>query len=387
MEDKLNSYKEECNTHSIEPLPSIIRYFEAAGDLTELVIHGNDKYNFHQRVTDEHLDPLLIVLSSDAENILTIDLRYNLLTDIGATTLRDFLKSTKNLKKLNLVGNNIGSNGAKHLAAALKDIKTLEYLNVNGNHIETDGCIGITELIFYNAQLRYFNLGNNDIKYDGIIALANVIGYNSTVQVLNMENPSLPSSPGGQEWTPHIGKMLANNIGLLKLSLRKYKLRCDGTYTIMKQLMENKKLQVLDLGANEISVEGCMAIANFLKQEDCVLEGLQLPNNKAGDLGAKAIAQALAVNKSLRYLDFTYNNINDDGLSRIAESLSINSILQILKLFGHNYFGQESMSLFFKLQAKKPKYYLDFTVYIVDEHYDMGYVDNGVNKTWTLYDD
>jgi Ran GTPase-activating protein (RanGAP) involved in mRNA processing and transport len=384
MEDKVNTYKEECSSHSIEPLASIVRYFESVGDLTELAIHGNDKYNFHARVTDQHLVPLLAVLSPNAENILTIDLRYNLLTDTGITNLSDFLKLTKSLKKLNLMGNDIGPKGAKDLATVLKDIKTLEYLNVNGNHIETDGCIAITELIFYNTQLTYFNLGNNDIKYDGIIALANVIGYNSTVQVLNMENPSLPSSPGGQEWTPHIGKMLANNIGLLKLSLRKYKLRCDGTYTIMKQFMENKKLQVLDLGANEISVEGCMAIANFLKQEDCVLEGLQLPNNKAGDLGAKAIAQALSTNKSLRYLDFAYNNINDDGLSRIAESLNINTTLQILKLFGHNYFGQESMSLFFKLQAKKPKYYLDFTVYIVDEHYDMGYIDNGPNKTWTL---
>eukprot|EP00826_Nyctotherus_ovalis_P065312 TRINITY_DN9598_c0_g1_i5.p1 TRINITY_DN9598_c0_g1~~TRINITY_DN9598_c0_g1_i5.p1 ORF type:complete len:372 (+),score=97.59 TRINITY_DN9598_c0_g1_i5:104-1219(+) len=371
----------------MEPLPSIIRYLEAGGDLTALVIHGNDKHNFHQRVTDEHLVPLLATLSPGAEKIVKIDLRYNLLNDNGAKSFADFLKLTTSLTTLNLLGNDIGPAGAKEIAAALKDIKSLEYLNINGNHIGTDGCIAITELIFYNTQLKYFNLGNNDIKYDGIIALANVIGYNSTVQILNMENPSLPSSPGGQEWTPHIGKMLANNIGLQKISLRKYKLRCDGTYTIMKQLMENKKLQVLDLGANEISVEGCMAIANFLKQEDCVLEGLLLPNNKAGDLGAKATAQALAVNKSLRYLDFTYNNVNDDGLARIAESLAINSALQILKLFGHNYFGQEAMGLFFKLQTKKPKYFLDFTVYIVDDHYDMGYVDNGPNKTWTLYDD
>lgn len=387
MEDMIKTYKEECASHSIEPLTSIIRYFETTKDFSELVIHGNDKYNFHARVTDEQLVPLLAILNPVSETITRIDFRYNLITDTGANTLSEFIKLTKNITYLNLLGNGISSTGAKELAAALKDSSKLSYLNINGNQIGTDGCIAITELIFYNTQLKHLDLGNNEIKYDGIIALANVIGYNYTVEILNMENPSFPLSPGGQEWAPHIGKMIANNIGLHKLSLRKYKLRCDGTYTIMKQLMENSKLKVLDLGANEISVEGCTAIANFLKQEGCVLEGLQLPNNKAKDIGAKVISQALAVNKSLCYLDFTYNNINDDGLSRLAESLNINNSIQIVKLFGHNYFGQESMGLFFKLQTKKPKYWLDFVVYIVDDHYDMGYVDNGPNKEWTLYDD
>ena len=115
-----------------------------------------------------------------------------------------------------------------------------------------------------------------------------------------------------------------------------------------------------------------------------MLEGLQIANNKAGDLGAKNIAQALAVNKSLCYLDFTFNNIHDDGLSRIAESLDINAKLQVLKLYGHNYFGQESMGLFFKLQEKKPKGWIDFEVVVVDDHYDLAYVDNEVNKIWTL---
>eukprot|EP00831_Metopus_contortus_P023630 TRINITY_DN20816_c0_g1_i4.p1 TRINITY_DN20816_c0_g1~~TRINITY_DN20816_c0_g1_i4.p1 ORF type:complete len:146 (-),score=43.45 TRINITY_DN20816_c0_g1_i4:15-452(-) len=85
---------------------------------------------------------------------------------------------------------------------------------------------------------------------------------------------------------------------------------------------------------------------------------------------AKTMAQALAVNKSLCYFDFTYNNIHDDGLSRLGESLDINATLLKLKLFGHNYFGQEALDLFFKLQDKKPTGWVDFQVYIVDDHFD-----------------
>jgi len=51
---------------------------------------------------------------------------------------------------------------------------------------------------------------------------------------------------------------------------------------------------------------------------------LHLANNKASDYGAKAIAQALAVNKSLLHIDMTYNNINDFGLTLFAQALTHN---------------------------------------------------------------
>ena len=383
----LEQYVQHCSTLKMEPLASVKRFLKTVAKAPfELVIHGNDKYNFHERITDHHLEPLLHAITPCTPCMTKIDLRYNLLTDAGIKILSEFLSHGKEVEYINLKGNSIGSAGAEQLAAALKGSDKLTYLSLNGNSIGTDGCIAITELIFSNPKLKHLDIGNNDIKYDGIIALANVIGSNYTIETLNMENPSFLFFAVGQEWATHIGKMLANSIGLQKLSLRKYKLRCDGIYTIMEHLMENNKLRVLDLSANEISVEGCSAVAKFLKQEGCVLEGLALANNKAGDLGAKAISQALAVNKSLCYLDFTYNQIKDDGLSRLAESLEVNEKLQVVKLYGHNFFGQEAMGLFFKLQDKKPKSWIDFTVYVVDDHYDMGYADHGVNHAWTLYD-
>ena len=112
--------------------------------------------------------------------------------------------------------------------------------------------------------------------------------------------------------------MFQNNMGLQKLSLQKHKLRDDGVYIMMEHLLENNTLRVLDLNANEISFRGCEAIAKYLKGENCILESLQLSNNKCADYGAKAIAQALAVNRSLVHLDMTYNNIEDLGLTLFA---------------------------------------------------------------------
>ena len=86
----------------------------------------------------------------------------------------------------------------------------------------------------------------------------------------------------------------------------------------MDKLRENNTLKVLDLNANEISFQGCEAIAKYLKSENCSLEALHLANNKCSDFGAKAIAQALAVNKSLIHIDMTYNDIKDYGLTFFA---------------------------------------------------------------------
>lgn len=86
----------------------------------------------------------------------------------------------------------------------------------------------------------------------------------------------------------------------------------------MEHLLENNTLKVLDLNSNEISFRGCEAIAKYLKSDNCQLESLHLAGNKCSDYGAKAIAQAIAVNKNLVHLDMTYNQINDMGLTLYA---------------------------------------------------------------------
>jgi Ran GTPase-activating protein (RanGAP) involved in mRNA processing and transport len=180
--------------------------------------------------------------------------------------------------------------------------------------------------------------------------------------------------------------MFQNNEGLSKLSIRKHRLRDDGIYIIMEHLLENTNLKVLDLNCNEISFKGCEAIAKYLRSEACTLESLHLATNKASDYGAKAIAQALAVNKSLIHIDMTYNQINDFGLTLFAQSLSHNSTLMSFKLFGNN-FGQECLKLFSALldndQRENP-WFPDFVVYWVDDHYEMAYLETSIEKETDL---
>lgn len=88
-----------------------------------------------------------------------------------------------------------------------------------------------------------------------------------------------------------------------------------------EHLLDNNRLRILDLSCNKINFKGCEAIGKFLYGANCVLESLNLANNRTGHHGAKAIATALSKNRTLRHLDMTTNDIDDDGLRMLGEAL------------------------------------------------------------------
>jgi Ran GTPase-activating protein (RanGAP) involved in mRNA processing and transport len=280
---------------------------------------------------------------------------------------------------LNLQGNTIEINGAQYLAEALKNCELLQYLNLNGNKIQTDGAMNVTELLFSHKKLLELNLGNNDINHDGVIGILSVLNCsNYTLEMLNIDNPDY--STICQSTAIHFGKMFQNNLGIQKLSMQKHKMRCAGVFTIMEYLLENNTLRVLHLTANDIRFQGCESIAKYLKSETWTLESLHLGANEWGNYGAKAIAQALPVNKSLIHLDMSHNQIEDFGLMQLAQALGENSTIMSIKFFGNN-FDQDSLDLFYELfrQERENQWYPDFIVYIVDTHYEMAYLETALD--------
>lgn len=163
-------------------------------------------------------------------------------------------------------------------------------------------------------------MGDTGLDIDGVICVTSVLNWNnSSLRSLNLDAPEYKSI--GQECAIHYAKMLQVNRGLEKLSLRKNQLNCDAIYTIKQLCLENNRIRVVDLSANKIAFKGAEAIHDILTSKFCVLESLNLANNRLGHYGAKAISQALAKNRTLVHLDLTHNSIDDNGLKMIAESL------------------------------------------------------------------
>lgn len=76
----------------------------------------------------------------------------------------------------------------------------------------------------------------------------------------------------------------------------------------------------------------------------------------------------------------SHNQIEDAGLMQIAQALAENSTIMSIKFFG-NHFGQNCLELFYELfrQERENQWYPDFIVYVVDEHFEMAYLETALD--------
>lgn len=207
--DIINLYKQKAEQAGMQPHDAFIQYLEETydeNDSLDIVIPGNHKYMFTDRITDDHLILICSTLERYAIHIDEIDLRYNMITDIGARALGNLISKSVRLLNLNLMGNHIKSEGAQYLAESLKECPSLQSLNFNLNKIKTGGAMMVTELLFTHDKLVSLSLGNNKIDHDGIIGILSVLNSsNYTLTELNIDNPVYRTIC--QSVAIHFGKM------------------------------------------------------------------------------------------------------------------------------------------------------------------------------------
>ena len=134
--------------------------------------------------------------------------------------------------------------------------------------------------------------------------------------------------------------MLNTWFSVSELQLIRCKLGYDGARAIAEALHINTTLKTIDLSWNGIGDDGARTIAEALGKNS-TLQMLLLWNNNVGADGARAIADALRVNSTLQKLDLWYNNVGDDGAMAVAEALRVNSTLHVLSL-GDNDVGDDT---------------------------------------------
>ncbi|XP_019388254.1 PREDICTED: leucine-rich repeat-containing protein 34 isoform X2 [Crocodylus porosus] len=305
-----------------------------------LKIAGNNRLVPVQKITDEDLYVLVCILPKNIF-ITGLDLRYNVLTDVGAKHIAKLLQENSSLRYLNLMFNEIGTSGAELIAKALHGTQSL-------------------------------------------VAMATVLNQNKAIKAVNLSRPILYSQE--EDTTVHIALMLKNNSCLVELHLCKHEIKNFGVEQLCEALYENCSLKYLDLSCNKITRDGVKFLGELLKRNQ-TLEILDLHSNRIEDDGAIYLSEALALyNGTLQALAVVSNNISGKGLVALSDALKTNTVLSYIYIWG-NKFDEATCMAFsdvLKTGRLKPNC-TDVDPYEVDGHIYLAELSHGLKKHyyWT----
>ena len=120
-----------------------------------------------------------------------------------------------------------------------------------------------------------------------------------------------------------------------------YEMNDADCILIANALTVNRSVRDLKLSRNEITSKGCQAIAEILKSNKTI-KYLEICRNNLRDEGVKFICEALMINKTLRQLDISQIQISISGCALVAQFLRINQTLTLIDI-GDNDLGDDGI--------------------------------------------
>lgn len=248
----------------------------------------------------------------------------------------DSLSSDPKVKHL-LLGNNICGNELGYaIGKFIKSGKSaLTTWYIAGNNLDENGIAPICEALCGDNQVKQLWLKRNPIYASGIPHIVNMLNHNTYLKVLDLTNIGLMDD----------GAVILFNG--TNATLEYMYLGCNGltekTSNVIAERLHLTVLKQIALGCNRLGCIGAKYLANALIHPKCPLELLEIASCGIGENGAKYIADALKINKSLIELNIGYLKATSDleevpnlfgsiGATYIADMLSVNKTLRSLDL-------------------------------------------------------
>ncbi|XP_061049433.1 leucine-rich repeat-containing protein 34 isoform X4 [Eubalaena glacialis] len=351
-------YYELCMEKSQEIKPFIVHILQEVDEEIEKGLVGitlNVAGNCHlmpvERVTGEDFWILCRILKNNPY-INGLDVRYNLISDVGASYAAKLLQKQHNLIYLNLMFNDIGPEGGELIAKALHKNTTLKHLRMTGNKIENKGGMFFAAMLQINSSLEKLDVGDCDLE----------------------------------ESTVHLGHMLKENQCLAELHMCKHDIKNCGMKQLCDALYLNRSLRYLDVSCNKITQDGMVCLANVLKS-NTTLEVIDLSFNRIENAGANYLSDALAShNRTLKALSVVSNNIEGEGLVALSQSMKTNPTLSNIYIWG-NKFDEATRVAYSDLihMGRLKSDNTDVEPFVVDGHVYLAEVSNGLKRHyyWT----
>jgi hypothetical protein len=213
--------------------------------------------------------------------------------------------------ELHLEHYGMGDDLIEHLATALQFLPHLSYVNIADNNLTDWGLVNVINTIVNVKHLLILDMSHNKIGTDTADALASYLRGNPLLQRLILSKTDIDDFEGEM-----FVKAIHHSTHLVELNLSMNEL---GNQEVLNSVRPNTTTAPEEL-------------ANLLNQSYCPLRELNLAWNVIRLDSAMALAQSLAINESLLFLDLSYNCIGPEGGRVIGESLFENRTLQTLLL-------------------------------------------------------
>lgn len=103
---------------------------------------------------------------------------------------------------------------------------------------------------------------------------------------------------------------------------------------LLSGLVQNDKVQHLDLSHNKIRAQGCLSLSAYLRQTKS-LKTLNLCDNNVRTEGCSYLSIALRQNTSLRELSLRLNRLSDETGKILFDAITENEVLEYINLSGN----------------------------------------------------
>ncbi|CAF0945032.1 unnamed protein product [Didymodactylos carnosus] len=216
------------------PIEVVLQHLSSMTQLSSLTFSSSRGYLniIHTETVIEQATAIIAKVLEVNKTLIQLDLRHNVISDIGGRALAKALKVNGTLTHLDLEDNEMSNRGCEAFAVALKVNKTLTLLNLGRNRISVRGAEALAEALKVNKTLTQLKLESNKISVRGSEMLAEALRLNKTLTQLDL--------------------------GWNGISDR-------GSEALAEALKVNKTLTQLGLGWNRIADRGSEVLAEALK--------------------------------------------------------------------------------------------------------------------------
>lgn len=253
---------------------------------------------------------------------------------IAASLLAGISENDNELQTVKLSQNGLTEDDLESLSHALRSNHTITELDLEDNDITADGALLLARGLTSHRKLSTLRLGLNPLGAEGMEHIANALrGHRLLCFSMNDAQVGDLGAIAFSRVCPHCPL-------LKQIDLASNQIGIQGMHALSRALATLKGIVTVDLSQNQAGNSGACFLAQHLLAQTESLVSLNLDNNNIGNDGARAMGKVLKENHSLIVLSLCANQIGATGADFLVSGLEQNRTLQTLDI-RWNYVGLE----------------------------------------------